>query len=102
MLDRMQAELARLQSADQFRELLISGGIPLGSNDYLGLSVHPRLKNAIALALENGPRFASTGSRLLSGNDVVWERLETDFARFIGSEAALYFSSGYAANIGLL
>jgi 8-amino-7-oxononanoate synthase len=88
--------------ADQFRELVISGGIPLGSNDYLALSTHARLKNAIAVALEKGSRFASTGSRLLSGNDVAWEELEADFAQFVGSEAALYFPSGYAANIGLL
>jgi 8-amino-7-oxononanoate synthase len=102
MLDRMKADLARLQSADQFREVVVSRGIPLGSNDYLGLSTHPRLRNAIALALKKGSRFASTGSRLLSGNDIAWEELETDFAKFAGSEAALYFPSGYAANIGLL
>src|SRR5689334_3476062 len=102
MLDWMKAELARLRSADQFRELVISDGISLGSNDYLGLSTHPRLRNAIVLALERGSRFASTGSRLLSGNDAAWEQLETDFAAFAGAEAALYFPSGYAANIGLL
>jgi 8-amino-7-oxononanoate synthase len=102
MLDRMKAELARLQSADQLRELVISRGIPLGSNDYLGLSTDPRLRNAIALALEKSSRCASTGSRLLSGNDVAWEELETDFGEFAGSEAALYFPSGYSANIGLL
>jgi 8-amino-7-oxononanoate synthase len=98
----MKAELARLRSADQFRELAIAEGIPLGSNDYLGLSTHPRLKNAIALALERDSRFAATGSRLLSGNHEVWEQLEHEFARFAGSEAALYFPSGYAANIGML
>jgi 8-amino-7-oxononanoate synthase len=98
----MKAELARLHSANQFRELTISEGIPLGSNDYLGLSTHPRLKNAILLALELDSRFASTGSRLLSGNDAAWEQLENEFARFVGAEAALYFPSGYAANIGLL
>src|SRR5215470_8032605 len=102
MLDRMKAELASLQSADQFRELVTSSGIPLGSNDYLGLSIHPRLKNAIALTLEKGSRLASTGSRLLSGNDAAWEELEAAFAHFAGAEAALYFPSGYAANIGLL
>src|SRR5215813_4094891 len=102
MLDRMKAELARLRSADQFRELVIANGIPLGSNDYLGLSTHPRLKNAIASALERDSRFAGTGSRLLSGNDEVWEQLESEFAGFVGSEAALYFPSGYAANIGML
>ena len=102
MLERMKAELARLRSADQFRDLTVSNGIHLGSNDYLGFSTHPRLKNAIALALEGDARCASTGSRLLSGNDSAWEQLEAEFAQFMGAEAALYFSSGYAANTGLL
>ena len=98
----MKAELARLRSVDQFRDLTVSNGLQLGSNDYLGLSTHPRLKNAIALALESDARVASTGSRLLSGNDSAWEQLEAEFAQFVGAEAALYFSSGYAANIGSL
>ncbi len=46
--------------------------------------------------------LGSTGSRLLSGNARDWEELESEFARFAGTEAALYFGSGYAANIGLL
>src|SRR5262249_15306496 len=63
---------------------------------------HPQLKEAIARAVSEDARVASTGSRLLSGNDARWERLESDFASFLGAEAALYFSSGYAADIGLL
>jgi 8-amino-7-oxononanoate synthase len=102
MHDRMKADLAALQVADQLRELAIPSGIQLNSNDYLGLSCHPRLKEAIARALQEDDRFASTGSRLLSGNHERWERLEAEFAEFIGAEAALYFPSGYAANVGLL
>jgi 8-amino-7-oxononanoate synthase len=102
MLDRLKADLAALRAADQFRELNISEGIQLNSNDYLGLSDHPRLKQAVTQAVEEDNRFASTGSRLLSGNHKRWEELEAGFAAFVGVEAALYFPSGYAANIGLL
>ena len=102
MLDRMKADLAALRSADQLRELAIPSGIQLNSNDYLSLSGHPRLKEAIARGLQEDDRLASTGSRLLSGNHERWELLEVEFAEFIGAEAALYFPSGYAANFGLL
>src|SRR4029079_17499830 len=40
--------------------------------------------------------------RLLSGNHARWDQLESEFAEFLGVEAALYFTSGYAANVGLL
>jgi 8-amino-7-oxononanoate synthase len=102
MLDRLKADLAALRTADQFRELAVPEGIQLNSNDYLGLSNHTRLKHAVTDALEEDNRFASTGSRLLSGNHKRWEDLEDAFAAFVEAEAALYFPSGYAANIGLL
>src|SRR5258705_102220 len=102
MLDRMAAQLSALREADQFRELALPAGIQFGSNDYLGLSTHPRLKEAIAQALEADCRAASTGSRLLSGNHQRWEQVESEFAEFTVAEAALFFPSGYAANIGLL
>lgn len=102
MHERLKAELAGLREQDQFRELSILTGIDLGSNDYLGLSSHPRLREAIASAAKNDARVASTGSRLLSGNSQRWEQLEAEFAEFVGAEAALFFPSGYLANIGLL
>lgn len=102
MLERMKVDLAALRAADQFRELAIPKGIQLSSNDYLGLSTHPRLKAAIAGAVEDEGPVSSTGSRLISGNSYRWEELEAEFAKFLGVEAALYFPSGYAANIGLL
>jgi len=102
MLERIAARLAELHKADQFRSLRMLSGIPLSSNDYLGLSAHPRLKSAIVRALDEDERVASTGSRLLTGNHERWVRLESEFAAFMAVEAALYFPSGYAANVGLL
>ncbi len=99
---RILAELAGLESQAQLRDLETVRGVDLCSNDYLGLAVDPRMKQAIQKGLDAAPRVASTGSRLLSGHDEVWTALENDFARWIGAKAALYFTSGYAANIGLL
>src|SRR5262245_8811167 len=101
IIQRMESELDSLRARHQFRHLSISNGIELGSNDYLGLAAHPQLKEAIIRAVKEDHQVCSTGSRLLSGNAERWERLETEFAAFAGVEAALYFPSGYAANIGL-
>ncbi len=78
------------------RELL-----ELASGDYLGLAAEPRVKAAAAEAL--GAYGAGTGgSRLTTGTLPLHGRLEAELAAFAGSEAALVFSSGYAANVGLL
>src|SRR5258707_2320913 len=99
---RILAELADLESRAQLRHLEAVRGIDLGSNDYLGLCTDSRMKQAIREAVDSAPRVASTGSRLLSGHDDAWTAVENDFARWVGAEAALYFTSGYAANMGLL
>ena len=67
-----------------------------------GTSNDPRLRQAVEHAVGRAEAVASTGSRLLSGNSRDWEELESDFSEFAGTEAALYFTSGYAANVGLL
>src|SRR5262245_38633176 len=102
MIERLAGKLAALRGADQLRDLRVTPGIPLSSNDYLGLASSSRLMEAIERAIAEDARIASTGSRLLSGNHERWDRLESEFAAFLGVEAALYFPSGYAANIGLL
>jgi 8-amino-7-oxononanoate synthase len=102
VLRQFEQELSALESASQLRQLETLQGINLCSNDYLGLSADPRLKQAVIAAFAQGAAAGSTGSRLLSGNADVWEELESDLAHFVGSEAALYFGSGYAANVGLL
>lgn len=72
-----------------------------GSNNYLGLTDDPRVKEAVKEALE---RFgtAATGSRLLNGNSVLHDQLEQEFSRFLGKEAALVFSTGFLTNLGAL
>ncbi len=102
MNQRILAELSDLESRAELRHLETVQGTDLSSNDYLGLATDPRMKHAILAGMNSASRIASTGSRLLSGHEEGWTLLEHDFARWAGAEAALYFTSGYAANIGLL
>jgi 8-amino-7-oxononanoate synthase len=100
--ERLRRELAELERRSQLRSLELAPALDFSSNDYLGLAVDPRLKQAVAGALAGAEPAAATGSRLLSGHSERWNELENDFARWIGAEAALFFTSGYLANIGLL
>jgi 8-amino-7-oxononanoate synthase len=102
MNQRILAELSDLESRAELRHLETVRGIDLSSNDYLGLATDPRMKQAVLKAVTASSRIASTGSRSLSGHSEAWTLLEHDFARWVGTESALYFTSGYAANIGLL
>ena len=99
---RMGCELEARRQQSQLRELDILHGIDLSSNDYLGLAARSEFKQAVLDAVAHTALMGSTGSRLLSGNAREWEELESEFASFAGTEAALYFGSGYAANVGLL
>src|SRR6202163_3026703 len=102
MNQRILAELSDLESRAELRHLETVQGIDLSSNDYLGLATDPRMKQALLEGVNSAARIASTGSRLLSGHEEIWTLLEHDFARWVGAAAALYFTSGYAANMGLL
>lgn len=73
----------------------------LCANDYLALANDPRLCKAAADAAQKWGAGAGA-SRLLSGHQNIHEQLETASARFVGTEAALLFTSGYTANVGLL
>ncbi|HWS63779.1 MAG TPA: 8-amino-7-oxononanoate synthase [Steroidobacteraceae bacterium] len=101
----MVREVDRLRERAQFRaldRLDRTVGVNLCSNDYLGLSDDTRLKQAVLKAVASAEAVGSTGSRLLSGNSRQWEDIESEFACFAGTETALFFGSGYAANVGLL
>jgi 8-amino-7-oxononanoate synthase len=102
LLAELQAGLRELESRSQRRTLVEITGVNLCSNDYLGLADNPALKQSVVEAVAKAARIGGTGSRLLSGHATVWNELEEEFAAFAGSEAAFYFGSGYAANIGLL
>jgi 8-amino-7-oxononanoate synthase len=94
--------LRDLEGRSQRRSVSEIRGVNLCSNDYLGLAEHPALRAAVAEAVQEATRVGGTGSRLLSGHAKAWDEIENEFAQFAGTEAALYFGSGYAANVGLL
>jgi 8-amino-7-oxononanoate synthase len=82
-------------------EVLVRGEwrIMVGSNNYLGLTHHPRVLEAQKAALE---RYGSgaTGSRVLNGTIDLHNLLEARFAEFYRKEAAVVFTTGYQASLG--
>lgn len=75
--------------------------IMCGSNNYLGLTTHPKVKEAAKNAID---RFGTscTGSRFLNGTLELHEELENELAVWVGKEAALTFSTGMQANLGAI
>ncbi|CAM5255337.1 8-amino-7-oxononanoate synthase [Streptomyces violarus] len=76
----------------------VSPLLDLASNDYLGLAHHPEVTEGAARAARVWGG-GSTGSRLVTGSTELHAELEQELADFCGAEAALVFSSGYAANL---
>jgi 8-amino-7-oxononanoate synthase len=95
-------KLDALQSQNRFRSLKLPQGIDLTSNDYLGLREHPHLREVALHAIEGGIDMGAGGSRLLRGHTEHHEALEGFAAAHYGSERALYFANGFAANYALL
>ncbi|MDB5708373.1 MAG: 8-amino-7-oxononanoate synthase [Sphingomonas bacterium] len=102
LLTAQDSDLRQLAERARLRSLIPRVGLDFSSNDYLGLADAPQLREAVAAALARGVAIGSGGSRLLRGNDPEHEALEAEAATFFGSETALFFSSGYAANTALL
>ncbi|MBO9624492.1 MAG: 8-amino-7-oxononanoate synthase [Sphingomonas sp.] len=100
--EEQRRDLAELAARTRARRLTERAGRDFSSNDYLALAGNPALAAAVRAALDAGVPIGSGGSRLLRGNHAEHERLEAAAARFFGSESALYFSTGYAANAALL
>jgi 8-amino-7-oxononanoate synthase len=94
--------LQSLKDDDRLRGLERRAGIDFVSNDYLALASAPRMKKAVAAALEAGTPIGAGGSRLLCGNCEEHENLEAEAARFFRAETALFFGSGYVANFAVL
>ncbi|ASK89011.1 8-amino-7-oxononanoate synthase [Sphingorhabdus sp. SMR4y] len=94
-------QLDALDQAGRKRRLLIPAGKDFSSNDYLGLSRSPYLKEVAQTAIANGMAHGSGGSRLLGGNHPEHEALEQFAASHYGAEASLFFGSGFAANSAL-
>ena len=100
--DAFAAPLAALTSRGRLRTLQGRVGHDFASNDYLGLSRDPTIAQAVADAIGRGVPVGSGGSRLLRGNAPEHEALEAQAAAHFGSEAALFFANGFAANMALL
>jgi 8-amino-7-oxononanoate synthase len=75
--------------------------IMIGSNNYLGLTTHPAVRQAAMDAIETYGT-SCTGSRFLNGTLELHLELERRLARFHGAEAALTFTTGYQANVGTI
>ncbi len=75
--------------------------IMLGSNNYLGLTTHPKVKEA---AIEAVKKYgtSSTGSRFMNGTLKIHRELEDKLAEFLHREACIVFSTGYQANVGTI
>jgi 8-amino-7-oxononanoate synthase len=110
----LQNELNQIQQAALFRELrridspqgsrMIMAGremLNFSSNDYLGFANHPALKEATIKAVEKFGAGAGA-SRLICGSLAPYHELEEALAAFKGTEAALTFSTGYAAALGTI
>ena len=112
--DWLETERQAIEQAGLYRHLRTAMSAPtgtinldgrevvlLGSNNYLGLSTHPEVIAAAVEATEIYGTGAS-GSRLISGNSALYTTLETNLAKTKGTETALVFSSGYAANTSII
>ncbi len=93
----------RKLESPQDAEVVVNGKrvIMIGSNNYLGLTNHPRVKEAAIKAIEKYGTGCA-GSRFLNGNLEIHEELEKKLARFLRKEAALVFATGYQTNLGVI
>lgn len=102
ILSRFEKSLVGLARRSRRRELLLAGhGLDFSSNDYLGMSHHPKLLAAVKNAIDDGMSVGATGSRLLRGHHDEHQALELQAANFFGSEHALYFANGFMANYAI-
>jgi glycine C-acetyltransferase len=93
----------RVMSAAQGPVTVVDGRevISLSSNDYLGLTHHPRLRDA-ALAAVRDFGVGSGAVRTIAGTMSMHEALEAELAEFKGTPAVLTFQSGFTANTGVI
>ncbi|HJS45101.1 MAG TPA: 8-amino-7-oxononanoate synthase [Rhizomicrobium sp.] len=99
--DPHEAVLEALAAKGRLRALAPAAGKDFTSNDFLALAQSPHLRDAALEALKRGVPLGAGGSRLLRGNHPEHEALEEEAASFFGSETALYFSTGFAANAAI-
>ena len=110
LANHLQTKLEQRKNENNLRSLVLPNpnNIDFFSNDYLGLARNEELQNQILEEYKiqsnrfKTSRNGSTGSRLLSGHNQYFEELEIELANFFCAEKALFFGSGYHANVALL
>lgn len=93
--------LDEIKKKNRYRTLRAPAGIDLSSNDYLGLSSHPEILQALKEGIDLYGA-GSTSSRLIRGHRDVFFEIESQFSKWIDSEDSLYLGNGFLANLGLL
>jgi 8-amino-7-oxononanoate synthase len=120
MVKKLQEKIAQFQDANIIREMglypyfrpiesgqdtevIIDGKrvLMFGSNSYLGLTNHPKIKEASKKAIDKYGTGCA-GSRFLNGTLDIHIELEHRLAKFVGKEAAVLFSTGFQVNLGVL
>lgn len=96
------SDLDHLKAIGRYRSLRLPAGIDFSSNDYLGLSTHPALRQAAIEALQGGLEIGAAGSRLLRGHRQAHEELESFAAAYFGCPRTLFFANGFQANYALI
>jgi len=93
----------RTISSAQDTEVVIEGKkvLMLGSNSYLGLTNHPKIKEAAKAAVEKYGTGCA-GSRFLNGSLDIHLELETALAKLVSKEAVLLYSTGFQVNLGVI
>ena len=89
--------------SDQDTEVIINGKkvLMFGSNSYLGLTNHPKIKEAAIAAIKKYGTGCA-GSRFLNGTLDIHVELEKRLARFVGKEEAIIYSTGFQVNLGVI
>ena len=97
-----QKELSDIKQNQLYRSLTRFQGVDFISNDYLDFSSHPEIRKKLIESLQKGLPLASKSSRLLGGSTEWHENTENILKNFTANKAALIFSSGFQANVGVI
>jgi 8-amino-7-oxononanoate synthase len=89
--------------SEQDSEIIVDGSkkIVVCSNNYLGLANHPKVIESSILAVKKYGT-SCTGSRFLNGTNDLHEKVERKFAKFVGKEDAILFTTGHHSNLGAI
>lgn len=101
-MERFSRHLEALDQKGRLRAMELPRGIDFSGNDYLGLARSNFLRDCARGHIDRGVDIGSGGSRLLRGHHAEHERLESYVADLLGAEKALYFATGFQANVTLL